>query len=200
MNIANGRDNGFVPQDPYSAGSLSQAYESMVHCHNFLDWLQGYRKWERPWLRTARSTQRWFVITNLQIYGTLSRLLRLTAWILQMGKTMVLYRKIHAALVHYHKHTNLWDIITTSCSTGSLLQAYKSMVRYLDFLDWPHGYRKWERSRLRTARSMQRWFLITSIQRYGRVARNPKNTGPWSQVYEGHGHLALDPHNVGTLL
>jgi hypothetical protein len=68
--------------------------------------------------------QRRFIITSIQIYGTLSRLLRLTAWISQMGKIMVVYckihatllryHKIHAALVHYHKNTNLWCIVMTS--------------------------------------------------------------------------------------
>jgi hypothetical protein len=72
-----------------------------------------------------------------------------------MGKTMVAYRKILAALVRNHNHTNLWYIITTSYTdcmdiangrddgwvlqdprnARSLSQAYKSMVHYHDFLD-----------------------------------------------------------------
>jgi len=36
MDIANEKDNGCISQDPCSAGSLSQAYKSMVHYHDFL--------------------------------------------------------------------------------------------------------------------------------------------------------------------
>jgi len=73
-----------------------------------------YCKWEIWWLCTPRSMQRRFIITSIQIYGTVSRLLRLTAWISQMGMIMVVYCKIYAVLVHYHKHTNLRYGITTS--------------------------------------------------------------------------------------
>jgi hypothetical protein len=68
-----------------------------------------YCKWERWWLCTPRSMQSRFIITSIQIYGTLSRLLWLSAWISQMGKIMIVYYKIHAALVHYHKYTKLWS-------------------------------------------------------------------------------------------
>jgi hypothetical protein len=75
----------------------------MVRYHDLLDQLHGYCKWERLWLCTARSMVRWFIITSIQIYGTLSRLLRLTSRISQVGKTMVVYCKIHAVMVHDHR-------------------------------------------------------------------------------------------------
>ena len=47
---------------------------------------------------------------------------------------------------------------------------------------------------------MQLWFIITSIQRYGHLAWDPRNAGRWSWVYEDHGLLARDPHDTGILL
>ena len=66
--------------------------------------------------------------------------------------------------------------------------------------DWLHGYHESERQWVDTARSMQLWFIITSIQRYGHLAWDPRNAGRWSWVYEDHGHLARDPHDTGILL
>jgi len=63
---------------------------------------------------------------------------------------------------------------------------------YHTFLDWLHGYHESERQWLDTAISMKCWFIITIIQCYGHVARDPRNAGPWSQVREGHGHRARD--------
>jgi hypothetical protein len=79
------------------------------------------------------------------------------------------------------------------------------MVDHLDFSDWPHGYRKWKRQRSRTARSMQHWLSITSIQIYGKKSwllavqahyykqtmfwsHSPRSKKSWSMMTSMHSH------------
>ena len=168
--IVNEKYDGCVPQDPCSADSSSQAYKSMVWYHDFLDWPHGYRRWEWSWLCTARSMQCWFIITSIQIYGTVSRLLRLTAWISKKGKIMVVYCKIHAALVHYHKHTKLW-----SCS----LRPKKcwSMITGV-WRPWPSSPRP-TRCRHIIVNYLYWWYEIVSLTLDGRVAWDPHIAGTW---------------------
>ena len=65
------------------------------------------------------------------------------------------------------------------------------------FLDWQFGYHECERQWLCTARPMQHWFIITSVQGYGHVAQDSRNAGLWSWVCEGMG-VTRDPHNADT--
>ena len=104
--------------------------------------------------------QRWLIITSIQIYDTISRPLRLTAWISQMGKTMVSYRKILAALVNYRKDTNLWYVITALLFNITSIQIYDTISRSLRL----------------------RWFIITSIQIYGTISRPSRLTAWISQM------------------
>ena len=161
----------------------------MVHYHDFFDCLHGYCKWERLWLCTTRSMQRWLIITSIQNLWSCSRRPKKCC-----SMITGVYRPWPSTLITHRMpahHCKLLILIVWNCKLKIELRYWP--CDHLASYGMVHNQKHTNLWYVITTsltvcmdiangkdygcvltRSMQRWFIITRIQVYGHVTWDPR--------------------------